>query len=68
MTPPIIKDPDSKTLPERRLEREENEKLNFDEDHYLCDLYQSDQIDHLLGFKTTWDELLSCDKELVLKH
>jgi hypothetical protein len=40
--------PDSQTHAQRRKAAEDKEAAKFDSDHYLCDLYESEEIDHLL--------------------
>ena len=49
-----IKDPDSLTHRQRREAAEATEAAKFDSDHYLCDLYESEEIDHILRFFFTY--------------
>ena len=43
-----IANPDGQTHRQRRQAAEAKEAAKFDSDHDLCDLYESDEIDHLL--------------------
>ena len=45
-----IANPDGQTHRQRRQAAEAKEAAKFDSDHYLCDLYESDEIDHLLRY------------------
>lgn len=59
-----VKNPDVKTLSERRLERESLEDSDFSADHYLCDLYETSEIENILNCKTSWESLLSNQKSI----
>ena len=43
----------------RRDERVEKEGACFNSDHYLCDLYESDNVMACLNFQTPWGKLLT---------
>ncbi len=43
-----LKAPDGLTHRQRREQAEAKEAEKFDSDHYLCDLYESEEIDHLI--------------------
>ncbi len=43
-----LKGPDALTHRQRREQAEAKEAEKFDSDHYLCDLYESEEIDHLI--------------------
>ncbi|XP_078342073.1 protein SHQ1 homolog [Oculina patagonica] len=60
-----ITDPDSMTLSERREARLAAEDAKFDEEYYLADYFNEDQIQHLLDYKPPWDaECLQCKENL----
>ena len=45
-----VKSPDNQTAAERRIERLEQEKIEFNPEHYLADFFQTDSIDPLLQY------------------
>lgn len=45
-----IKDPDNKTVTQRREERVAQELNHFDEDHYLADYFDTDMTKKLIEF------------------
>lgn len=49
-----LKNADGVSENERKKERIKDENDNFDDDHYLADLYQLDMIGHLINFKPEW--------------
>ncbi|KAJ7377904.1 Hsp90 cochaperone shq1 [Desmophyllum pertusum] len=60
-----ITDPDSMTLSERREARLAAEDTKFDEEYYLADYFNEDQIQHLLDYKPPWyTECLQCRENL----
>lgn len=46
-----VKDPDSKSLIERRNARLEQEEKEFNPEHYLADHFQTDYIEPLIDYK-----------------
>lgn len=50
-----ITNPDSMTPSKRRENRHAAEDAKFDEDYYLADYFNVDQIQHLLDYKPPWD-------------
>jgi len=58
-----IKDPDNKTHKQRQEERIEKEIEDFNSDHYLCDLFESDGVDECLSYKDSVDEGAKFSKE-----
>jgi len=42
------------TRPERRSRRLELEASDFDSDHYLCDLYESESLEHVWNSNSFW--------------
>jgi len=58
-----IKDPDNKTHKQRLDERIEKEIEEFNSDHYLCDLFESDGVDECLSYKTPTAEEVKFSKE-----
>ena len=51
-----IKDPDSKTWLERRKQRLDLEDSDFNSDHYLCDLFEAEDLEHLWDSESTWSK------------
>lgn len=51
-----VANPDTQPLVERRAERLEQEKKEFNPEHYLADFFQTDNIDSLLVFEIPQDE------------
>ncbi|XP_075690160.1 protein SHQ1 homolog isoform X2 [Rhinoderma darwinii] len=51
-----LRDPDVTPAPDRTQRRLEVEKTKFDPDHYLADLFEDDNIQHLLKYKPWWVE------------
>lgn len=49
-----VKDPDRKTVVQRRNERLAQEKEDFSDDHYLADLYQDGEIQPLIAYIPPW--------------
>lgn len=58
-----ITDPDSMAPSERRGYRQAAEDAKFDEEYYLADYFNVDQIQHLLDYKPPWDTYLQQHKE-----
>ena len=54
-----VKNPDAKSHRERLLERQKMEAASFDSDHYLCDLYETEEINEILAYETDWRKLVS---------
>lgn len=52
-----VREPQNKSPLLRREERLKTESRNFDEDHYIADLYHDDEIQQLLKYKPEWEEL-----------
>lgn len=50
-----ITDPDSMTLSERRNARLAAEDIKFDDEYYLADYFNEDQIQHLLDYNPPWE-------------
>lgn len=51
-----LQQPDKKSWSQRRQERTEAELEQFDEDHYLADLYeQKEVIDEIINYKAFWE-------------
>lgn len=76
-----VQNPDTQPLADRRTERLEQEKKEFNPEHYLADFFQTDSIDPLISFKSTaetikdeWsEEDLNClknfaNKEYLMDH
>ncbi|XP_068714980.1 protein SHQ1 homolog [Montipora foliosa] len=53
-----IHDPESMTLAERRKFRKEAEDVKFDEEYYLADFFNEEQIQPLLNYKPPWSEIV----------
>ena len=49
-----VKNPDSLTRAERRSRRLEFEDSDFDSDHYLCDLFELDELDYFCSSMPPW--------------
>ena len=58
-----VKNPDELTAAQRREVRTEMESACFDPDHYLCDLFESDEVLRLAGNKSLWRKVL--DREVA---
>lgn len=58
-----IKDPDSKTHKQRLEERIQKEIEDFNCDHYLCDLFESDGVDECLSYEATTTNDVEFSKE-----
>ncbi|XP_022254832.1 protein SHQ1 homolog isoform X2 [Limulus polyphemus] len=52
-----IKNPDHKSIEERRKERINAETAQFSDDHYLADMYQTELIQEVLEFQAPWEKL-----------
>ncbi|XP_059096831.1 protein SHQ1 homolog [Tigriopus californicus] len=59
-----IKDPDHTNHMHRRALRIAKENEDFSEDHYLADLYDSDQIQYYLQAANPWQDLLQNESDL----
>lgn len=59
-----LKDPDHTDQTHRRALRAAKENEDFSEDHYLADLYESDQIQYFLHVPNPWHGLLQNEVEL----
>ncbi|XP_054719835.1 protein SHQ1 homolog [Uloborus diversus] len=52
-----VKDPQQKSKKNRTIERKDAELKRFDEEHYLADLYNDDEIQELMRYHPEWDDL-----------
>ncbi|KFM61268.1 Protein SHQ1-like protein, partial [Stegodyphus mimosarum] len=52
-----IKDPHNKSSKTRREERLKKEYEQFNEDHYIADLYEDEEIKEILKFHPEWEKL-----------
>jgi len=59
-----VKNPDSKSLEVRLRERREMETTSFDSDHYLCDLYETEEINTILSYQTSWNKLCATGEHI----
>ena len=60
-----VKNPDELTAAQRREVRREMESACFDSDHYLCDLFESDEVLRLAGNKSLWQKVLDGEEAAV---
>ncbi|RKP06041.1 SHQ1 protein-domain-containing protein [Thamnocephalis sphaerospora] len=59
-----INDPEHSTPATRRADRIRNEDVKFDEDYYIADFMQEEDVQHLMRYRTVWwDELRRQQKE-----
>ncbi len=59
-----VKNPDSLTWEERRSQRLASEDVAFDSDHYLCDLFEAENVEFMWKAKSRWNKGLF---ELLMK-
>ena len=51
-----VKNPDSLTWEERRSQRLASEDAAFDSDHYLCDLFEAENVEFMWKAKSRWNK------------
>ena len=49
-----MKNPDSLSWDERKTQRLAQEENAFDSDHYLCDFFEPEDIEHMWTSKSIW--------------
>ncbi|RWS21882.1 protein SHQ1-like isoform X2 [Leptotrombidium deliense] len=59
-----IREPEKKSIAQRRQERHEIENKHFSDDHYLADLHEETEIPTLIATKLCWDTL-DCSTEFT---
>ncbi|XP_067024259.1 protein SHQ1 homolog isoform X2 [Acropora muricata] len=58
-----IPHPETMSLADRRSSRKKAEDVKFDEEYYLADLFNVEQIQHLLDYKPPWREMFLQKRE-----
>lgn len=58
-----IPHPETMSLGDRRSSRKKAEDVKFDEEYYLADLFNVEQIQHLLDYKPPWREMFLQQRE-----
>lgn len=58
-----IPHPETMSLADRRSSRKKAEDVKFDEEYYLADLFNVEQIQHLLDYKPPWREMFLQQRE-----
>ena len=49
-----VKNPDGLSWDERKTQRLSQEENAFDSDHYLCDFFEPEDIEHMWTSKSIW--------------
>lgn len=57
--------PDSTPAAERKILREKHENTHFDEEHYMADLMEPENMDHIMEFEPEWHKWTPLDVVLV---
>ncbi|XP_076313606.1 protein SHQ1 homolog [Tachypleus tridentatus] len=52
-----VKNPDHKSVEERRRERMTTENVQFNDDHYLADMHQTELVQQVMEFQAPWEKL-----------
>jgi hypothetical protein len=61
-----VKNPDSLTWEERKTQRLTLEEGAFNSDHYLCNLFETEDIEYMWTSKSIWSRGKISDKNAVM--